>query len=98
MKKLIEKIGMDKIAHFGVGGLICALLTLVLLLQEGGFVSWKAVLVPFIGSVVVFIISWLKEKLIDEVSTWADLWFAMLGCVMVFIAVAIGVLFNLLSQ
>ena len=34
MKELIEKIGLDKLAHLGVGGLMCAMVTFVVLLQE----------------------------------------------------------------
>lgn len=36
MKKFIEKIGIDKFAHLGVGGLMCAMVTFVVLLQEMG--------------------------------------------------------------
>ena len=98
MKELIEKIGIDKIAHFGVGGLLCALMTFVVMLQEGGEIGWWCLAMPTIGSVVVFIVSWVKEKVIDEVFTWKDIWAAMLGCLTVYIAVLTGVLFRLLSN
>lgn len=29
MNNLINKIGIDKIAHFGIGGVICAFITLM---------------------------------------------------------------------
>jgi hypothetical protein len=32
--KLVEKIGMDKVAHFGIGGLITALFTIILIVQD----------------------------------------------------------------
>lgn len=97
MNELVKKIGMDKIAHFGVGGLICAICTLVFILQEG-MVDWKAIFAPFIGSVVVYIVSYAKERAIDSEFNWWDIVAAMLGCLCVFIAVAIGLLFNHLSQ
>lgn len=97
MNKLIEKIGIDKITHFSLGGLICSLLTFIVMLQEGGEIGWWCLAMPTIGTVVVFIVSWVKEKVIDEVFTWSDIWAAMLGCLMVYLAVGIGVLFNTLS-
>lgn len=97
MNKLIEKLGIDKIAHFGVGGLICALITFVAMLQEGGEIGWWCLAMPTIGSIIVFIASYIKEKVIDEVFTWNDIWAAMIGCISVYIAVAIGLVFNTLS-
>ena len=60
MKKFIEKIGLDKIAHLGVGGLLCACITLVMILQDAdillhGSNIWRALLTPFIGTVVVMV-------------------------------------------
>lgn len=97
MNKLIEKLGLDKIAHFGVGGLICALITFVVTFQEGGEIGWWCLAMPTIGTVVVFILSWMKEKVIDDEFNWYDILAAMLGCILIYIAVGIGVLFNTLS-
>ena len=92
MKNLL---GMDKIAHFGVGGLICAMFTFVAMLQDG-VIGWSAFLVPVIGDVVVFIASYLKEKM-DNEFCWDDVWAAMLGCASVHLAVLIGLIFNIFS-
>lgn len=97
MNKLIEKIGIDKIAHFGIGGLICALITFVVMLQEGGEIGWWCLAMPTIGSIIVFIVSWMKEKVIDDEFNWYDILAAMIGCITVYIAVAIGLVFNTLS-
>lgn len=98
MKKLINKIGLDKIAHFGVGGLICAFITFVIMLQEGLNVSLNNIVIPTIGSIIVFFISWIKEQFIDNEFNWYDIIAAMLGCIIIYIGIIIGVLFNILSK
>ena len=60
MNRLIAKIGLDKFAHLGIGGLICALFTFVVILQDAdillhGSNIWRALLTPFIGTVVVMV-------------------------------------------
>ena len=101
MKNLINKIGMDKVAHFGVGSLICAVFTLVFLLQDLNTLMvmepWRIILIPTIGSVVTLVLSVIKELVIDEVRDWKDLAAAMIGCGTIYIATAIGMLFNILS-
>lgn len=93
MKNLL---GIDKIAHFGVGGLICAMFTFVAMLQDGIF-GWQAMTVPFIGYVVVFIISLIKEAIVDSEFNWWDILAAMVGSSMIHIAVFFGALFYTLS-
>lgn len=96
MNKFIEKIGMDKVAHFGVGGLITALFTIVFIMQDMGsliFNPWRMMLYPFIGTVITTVVSVIKEKLIDTQADWKDLYAALIGCATVFIAVFFGVLF-----
>lgn len=96
MKNLVEKIGMDKIAHFGVGGLICAMITFTSMIQEGA-TGWRSVAFPLIGYVVVFIISIMKEAIIDGEFNFKDIIASMIGCVLVHISVLLGVIFNILS-
>lgn len=99
MNNLINKIGLDKIAHFGLGGLICALFTFVFLLQDMYYLTpVQMILMPTIGSVVTFIVSLFKEYFFDSKPDWKDITAAMIGCGTVYIAVAIGVLFNVLSN
>lgn len=81
----MKNIGIDKIAHFGVGGLICAMFTLT------------AMLMPFVGYIIVFIFSFLKEAIVDGEFNWWDIVAAMIGCVCVHIAVFFGALFYTLS-
>lgn len=96
MNKFIEKIGMDKVAHFGVGGLITALFTIVFVMQDMGsliFNPWRMLLYPFIGTVITTVVSVIKEKLIDTQADWKDLYAALIGSATVFVAVFFGVLF-----
>ena len=96
MNKFIEKIGMDKVAHFGVGGLITALFTIVFVMQDMGsliFNPWRMMLYPFIGTVITTVVSVIKEKLIDTQADWKDLYAALVGSATVFVATFFGVLF-----
>ena len=96
MNNFIEKIGMDKVAHFGIGGLITALVTIALIGQDLGILvlsPWRMLLYPFAGVVVTAFVSVIKEVFFDEMRDWKDLWAALAGCAMVFIAVFVGVLF-----
>lgn len=96
MNNLINKIGIDKITHFSMGGLICALFTFIFLLQDFNTLEvWQVLLLPLIGTVVTFVLSIIKEFIIDEVVDWKDIIAGMLGCIPVYIAIGIGILFNL---
>ena len=95
MKTIIEKIGMDKISHFGVGGLITALFTIVFILQDMGtlvFHPWKMLLYPFIGAAVTAVASVVKE-LFDETPDKKDILAALIGSAVVFVAVFFGIIF-----
>lgn len=96
MNKFIEKIGMDKVAHFGVGGLITALFTIVFIMQDMGsliFNPWRMMLYPFIGTVITTVVSVIKERLIDTQADWKDLYAALIGSATVSVATFFGVLF-----
>ena len=96
MNNWINKIGLDKFAHFGIGGLICALFTFVFILQDLYVLAlipkWRIILFPIIGTIVAFFVSIIKEYFFDAKADWKDIIAAMIGCVTVFIAVAFGVL------
>lgn len=96
MNKFIEKIGMDKVAHFGVGGLITAFFTMVFILQDMPvFIMqpWRLLLMPFIGTVVTVFVSVIKELFFDAKRDWKDLYAALIGSATVFVAAAFGFLF-----
>ena len=99
MNNLINKIGLDKIAHFGIGGLICAIMTFIVMIQELQNLDYKLVLLsPIAGYVVTGFVSIIKEYFFDAPnSDWKDIIAGMLGCVAVHVSVGIGVLFNILT-
>lgn len=102
MSELIEKIGLDKLAHLGIGGLVCALFTFVVILQDAdtllsGGNMWRALFAPIIGTVVVMMFELFKEYL-DSEFNWKDVLWTFAGCLLVFAAVGMGILFYVLSN
>ena len=99
MNNLINKLGLDKIAHFSLGGLICAMFTFVFMLQDLDYLTYKSILLyPFIGYVVVAILSFFKEYIIDTQADKKDILAGMLGCLATHISICIGILFNFLTM
>lgn len=97
LDSFLEKVGTDKVLHFLGGGFICSFITFVVILQEP-LVSWEKVSAVTIGAVFVLIISILKELLLDDKPDWKDIWAAMLGSLLVYLAVALGVWFEFLMN
>lgn len=95
--KIIGKVGNDKVLHFLGGGFICSLISFVVILQESSLSSLRKIAAVSIGTIVVFILSLMKELFFDKETDWKDVLASVLGCIPVFIAVAIGVWFNYLS-
>lgn len=93
-RNLIERIGLDRIAHFGVGAAVCAFMTLAFLfsLPDGDVLecSWGTVLLcPLVGYVLVGLLAWAKE-MNDAAPDWRDLVASMLGCVFVHLGAVAG--------
>lgn len=86
---------IDKVAHFGLGGMITACMALLSSLQEPLSVS-AMLLCPFIGHVCVFILSLMKEYIVDGEINWIDILAAMLGSSVVHVVVGLGVMFKVL--
>lgn len=97
LDNLISKIGNDKVLHFLGGAWICALVTFVTILQEDNLNSLEKVGSVLIGTVVVIILSVIKELIMDEEADWMDVLAAVTGCITIFTAVALGAWFNSLS-
>lgn len=100
MNKFIEKIGMDKVAHFGVGGLISALFTIVAMLQDLNIIAlhpWRAMLFPFVGLSAVTVLAVMKEIIIDPRRDWKDFYASIIGAATMFVATFFGVLFYFAS-
>ena len=87
------RIGMDKIAHFGVGGIIGAAIAIVITLAIGDY-GWVVGVYPFVSHVVVFILSFVKEKFMDDEYNWLDILASVLGSIAVHLAFIIGLTIN----
>lgn len=101
MKELdnfLAKVGTDKVLHFLGGGFICSLVSFVAILQESGLTPWQQVSAVLIGTIVVFILSLMKEVIADDKTDWYDILASVLGCIPVFAAVGLGTWFNVLSM
>lgn len=94
----ISKFGHDKVMHFLGGGFICSIISFPVILQENGLLWFQKIGAVTIGAVVVLILSVIKEILLDDEPDWKDIGAAMLGCLLVYASVSIGVLFNYLSM
>ena len=99
MKKIIEKFGMDKVAHFGVGGLIAAIVSIIIIAQDlPVFVAepWRLLFLPLAGAIVTGFLSVIKELIIDGETDWKDVYAGLIGSGAVCLAVWVGyVLFTL---
>lgn len=87
------KVGMDKIAHFGIGGIIGAAYAIVITLAIGDY-GWVVGVYPFISHAVVFIISFVKEKFLDDEFNWLDILASVLGSIAVHMAFIFGLIIN----
>ena len=77
---------------------ICAVITFVSILQEGDLDSWGKISCVIIGTTVVAFLSVVKEIIMDDKADWFDVLASIAGCVTIFAAVGIGILFNNLSM
>ena len=98
MNNLINKIGIDKIAHFGIGGVICAFITLMFIFsmpyENTLELNWSFVLFcPLIGYWLVSILAFFKE-LNDTTPDKKDFFASLLGCVFIHFGAIIGYLFH----
>lgn len=100
MNQLIKSLSaIDKQAHFGWGAMICAVFTIICLLQDiDGPLSWRHLLYCIIGTVVAVVFMLIKEFVIDENTDPLDLVSTALGCIPVWLAVALGILLNILMH
>lgn len=87
------RIGMDKIAHFGIGGIIGAAIAIVITLAIGDY-GWVVGVYPFISNAVVFVLSFIKEKFLDDEFNWLDILASVLGSIAVHMAFIIGLTIN----
>ena len=89
----VDKVGVDKVLHFSIGGLISAFFTIILVLQEPD-VTWNLVGLSFIGTIIVGFFSLCKEFMDIKVD-WKDIVASILGTIPVIIATILGILLHI---
>lgn len=87
------RIGMDKIAHFGIGGIIGAAIAIIVTLARGDY-GWVVGVYPFVAHAIVFILSFVKEKFMDDEFNWLDILASVLGSIAVHLAFILGLTIN----
>lgn len=101
MNKIInffKSIGTDKWAHFGIGGLICALVTIALIFSLSPITaSWIMLLSTVPGIVLVGIVSIIKELTDSTGFSVLDIVAALIGCATVELALLVGIVAGILS-
>ena len=83
--------------HFFGGGFICAVIAFVALLQDGLFTNEALFGNLLIGTIAVIVVSVMKE-IADGKFDWKDILAAVLGCLVIFASVGVGLLFGYLSR
>ena len=99
--KLTDKLsawcGMDKLAHFGIGGLIAAIVVIVMAQQDYGCGVWRTAHMSWAGVIVTIWLSIIKEML-DSKRDWRDIVAGIAGAAVVVIAGDVGAVLNVLSN
>lgn len=98
LDNFLNRVGTDKVLHLFVGAWICAVFTFILILQESNLSWWQTILMPIAGTLAALFVSVIKEIFLDDKPDWKDVLWTFYGCLTVFSAVGIGVLFNCLGQ
>ena len=88
----VNKVGVDKVLHFSIGGLISAFFTIILVLQEPD-VTWNLVGLSFIGTIIVGFFS-LSKEFMDIKVDWKEIVAGVLGTIPILIATILGVLLH----
>lgn len=99
--KIIKKVGLDRIAHFGVGGAVGAFLAIAFLFSlpmEDGVLrlTWGNIQLPFVlAYVAVGLAALAKERIFDDTLDIWDFAASLLGVVFIHIGGLLGWLLHL---
>lgn len=95
--KLAEWCGMDKIAHFGIGGLIAAIVVIAMAQQDYGCGVWRTAHMGWAGLIVTTWLGIIKE-IMDTHRDWRDIVAGIAGAAVVVMAGYAGAVLNVLSN
>lgn len=93
IKEWIAAVGMDKFAHFGIGGLLSAVVAVPLLLGGWAGDALRVLLAVTAGAVATLAVSVGKEVAdgcLGGSYDWRDIEAAMLGCACVYLSAIVG--------
>ena len=91
--KLSKWCGMDKLAHFGIGGLVAAIVMIAMALQDYGCGVWRTANMSWAGVIVTI---WLS--LMDTKRDWRDIVAGIAGAFLVVLASYGGAVLYVLSN
>lgn len=99
--KLTDKLsawcGMDKLAHFGIGGLIAAIVVIVMAQQDYGCGVWRTAHMGWAGLIVTTWLGIIKE-IMDTKRDWKDIVAGIAGAFVVVLASYGGAVLYVLSN
>ena len=95
--KLSKWCGMDKLAHFGIGGLIAAIVLPAMALQDYGCGVWRTAHMSLAGVIVTLWLSLIKE-ILDTKRDWRDIVAGISGALVVVLASYGGAVLFVLSN
>ena len=95
--QLSKWCGMDKLAHFGIGGLIAAIVLIAMALQDYGCGVWRTAHMSCAGVIVTLWLSIIKEML-DTKRDWRDIVAGIAGAFVVVLAAYGGAVLNVMSN
>lgn len=93
MKEVVKK----EMTTFFASGHGCSLLTFLAMLQEHDLSNFDKIGIVSIGSIAMLILTLVLSYVIGGKIRWQSIVACLLACVTVYIAVALGVWFNILS-
>ena len=95
MESIINKLGLDKLAHMGIGALICACFAIVLTMQDlPCIVPWHTLWWVICGVAAAMLLQCFKEFVIDSKPDHCDTLATAIGCAAILIAFVLGILLN----
>ena len=89
--------GMDKLAHFGIGGLVAAIVVIAMAQQDYGCGPWRTANMSWAGLIVTLWLSIIKEML-DTKRDWRDIVAGIAGAGVVVLAAYGGAVLYVLSN
>lgn len=89
----LNKVGVDKALHDAFSAKICAIITIISLLQDGVYTPNAIIGSTAIGTIMTIVLIILKE-IFDTKFDLKDILAGLIGCLFIWFAIGIGLLLN----